>query len=149
MQCFDATTYVLHPARVPASPSEKVRNKEKHQNAERPIKVVPNFSLASLQSFDDVIDKGYSVENVQGGNGAFPRSGDKVVVAFKAHVWDCQMQAILEFLSSDDKDEGPMEFIVDDDDTIVKGLHKAVQKVSVGAHARVIIEPKSVSHLLF
>ena len=57
----------------------------------------------------------------QGGNGAFPKSGDKVVVAFKAHVWDCQMQAILEFLSSDDKGEGPMEFIVDDDDTIVKG----------------------------
>ena len=130
------------PPQPQASTTEKVRSKEKQQNADRKIVVVPNFGLASLQSFDDVIDKGYSVENMAGGNGAFPKVGDKVTVAFKAHVWDCQMQAILEFLASDDPQEGPMEFVLGDDSSIVQGLHKAMEKISVGAKARIIIEPR-------
>jgi len=46
-----------------------------------------------------------------------------VEMQFKAHIWDGQLQAILEFLSSDDKGEGPLEFVVNDDATVCQGLH--------------------------
>ena len=126
-------------------PSTIERAKKDHipKTNDRPIKLVKNFSITTLQAFDDMIDKGVAIENLSGGNGhQFPKAGDRVEIAFKAHLWDCQLLSLLEFLSSEDKGEGPLEFVVEDDPTVCQGLHLAIQKFSVGASGRIIIAPK-------
>ena len=134
----------LPPMSADAGPTSSEKKKEHNPKplGERPVKVVPNYQVSSIQVFDDMLDKGVAVENVSGGNGSFPKPGDEVVVKFKAHLWDCQIQSLAEFLASEDKDEGPMEFIVDQDPTIIKGLHMGVMKVPVGGSGRIIIAPK-------
>ena len=125
-------------------PSTVERVKKDHipKTNDRPVKLVKGFTVATLQAFDDMIDKGVAIENVSGGGAQFPKPGDRVVVQFKAHIWDCQLSSLLEFLSSDDKGEGPLEFVVEDDPTVCQGLHVAIQKFSVGSTGRIIIAPK-------
>lgn len=125
------------------SPVEKVKKDHIPKSAERPVKVVPNFTINTLPAFDDIIEKGYASENMSGtGSGSRPKPGDRVQLEFKAHVWDSQALAILEFLSSDDKGEGPLEFVVEDDPNVCQGLHLAIQRFSPGESGRIIIAPR-------
>jgi FK506-binding protein 1 len=134
----------LSPSAPPqASPVERVKKDHIPKNTDRPVKIISNFTIATLPAFDDMIDKGVAVENMSGGgSGPYPKPGDRVELHFRAHIWDNQTQAILEFLSSDDKGEGPLEFVVNDDSTVCQGLHVAIQKFPVGASGRIIIAPK-------
>jgi len=126
-----------------ASPAERVKKDHIPKTSDRQVKVVPGFTVSSVVAFDDMIDKGVAIENLSGGNGGpHPQPGDRIELQFRAHIWDGQLQAILEFLSSDDKGEGPLEFVVEDDATVCQGLHVAIQKFNLGASGRIIIAPK-------
>jgi FK506-binding protein 1 len=131
------------PAQHEAAPADRLRKDHIPKTAERPVKAVPNFVVTTTQAFDDMIDKGFALENVSGNaNGGHPKMGDLVECSFKAYVWDSQLLSILEFLASEDKGEGPLHFVVGDEPSICKGLHLAVQKLCVGESGRVIIAPK-------
>jgi len=132
----------LPPSMPEPSTVERVKKDHIPKTSDRPIKVVKGFTIATLQAFDDMIDKGFAVENLTGGAGPCPKPGDRIEMQFKAHIWDCQAGALLEFLSSDDKGEGPLDFIVDDEPSVCQGLHNAIQKLPLSASARIIIAPK-------
>ena len=144
VQAFLDGKPITPPAPPQATTVERVKKDHIPKTTDRPIKVVPGFTVSTLPAFDDMIDKGFAVENVVGGSssGPFPKLGDRVELQFKAHIWDCQLQAILEFLSSDDKGEGPLDFIVGEDPTVCQGLHAGIQKLPLGASGRIIIAPK-------
>jgi hypothetical protein len=143
----DAAAYMagrpLAPSVPEVGPVERVKKDHIPKNTDRPVKVIKGFFINTLQAFDDMIDKGVAVENLSGGgSGPHPKAGDRVAVQFRAHLWDCQAGAILEFLASEDKGEGPLEYVVEDDPTVCQGLHAAIQKFSPGMSGRIIIAPK-------
>ncbi|KAH9259945.1 hypothetical protein BASA81_001705 [Batrachochytrium salamandrivorans] len=146
MQLFTSGKPLPALATPEPTPVERVRKDHIPKTTERAIKKVPDFTLSTLQAFDEMIDKGYAVENIENnhksGSGGKPKVGDRVELLFKAHIWDAQLLAILEFMSSEDKGEGPLDFIVGDDSSVCQGLHLAVQKLQAGESGRVIIAPK-------
>ena len=77
---------------------ERVRKDHIPKTTDRPIKVIKGFAVATLQAFDDMIDKGFAVENLTGNTaGPYPKPGDRVELQFKAHIWDCRLFRSLSF----------------------------------------------------
>jgi len=112
------------------------------------LRIVQNYALGSLESFDQLLDDGFTME-VEGKlapqpSGATPENGDLVVVSYVAYLWDAQNQAIIEFAASDAKDRqgniGPMSFTVGAGD-VIKGLEYAVKEMAKGESARVTVKP--------
>lgn len=109
--------------------------------------MIPNWSLGSTQAFDDLIDKGYCVEGAGGTpfakpTGQCPLPGDPVKLSFVVYIWDSQAQALAEILASEDPDEGPMEFVVDEPDpSIIKAIHQGVKVMTKGLSVRLTAAP--------
>ncbi len=134
-----------------SSDTKKEKKKKSEVNANRKQKVIPNFSLGSTNSFDDLLDKGYCIETPTGApyvksSAPCPGSGDPVKLSFTQYLWDCQTLSLADILSSNDPDEGPMEFVVDGegedaDPSVVKGLMHCVKLMPKGASVRLICTP--------
>ncbi|CAK9042972.1 Peptidyl-prolyl cis-trans isomerase FKBP65 (PPIase FKBP65) (70 kDa peptidyl-prolyl isomerase) (FK506-binding protein 65) (AtFKBP65) (Immunophilin FKBP65) (Peptidyl-prolyl isomerase ROF2) (Protein ROTAMASE FKBP 2) (Rotamase) [Durusdinium trenchii] len=128
----------------------KKQEKKKAQAKARARKVIQPYYIASCESFDRLIDNGFTMEE----NGKIcsmspprdaPKEGDFVQLSYVAYVWDDQKMTAVEFDASDNRsngeDAGPMEFFVGNGE-VIKGIEYAVQRMSPGQSVRLTVTPQ-------
>jgi len=117
----------------------------------RQKKVVYPFTVASCDSFDRLLDNGFSMETPSGELLSMtppsdaPKDGDFVQLSYCAYLWDNQQQSIIEFAASDNvsksAEPGPMEFFVGNGE-VIKGVEYAVMRMKQNQTVRLIVTPQ-------
>jgi len=128
------------------------KNKKKGDAApsDRQKKFEAPFTLSSIESFDRLLDTGFTMEK----NGKMvgtsasaggPKPGAFVRLEHTAYLWQEQKQALVELGATDMPSKlhegGLLEFFVGNKETI-KGIDSAVMRMSLNDEARVIMTPQ-------
>ncbi|GBG30481.1 Peptidyl-prolyl cis-trans isomerase [Hondaea fermentalgiana] len=118
--------------------------------SKRERRVISSFQLSSIESFDRLIDNGYTMEE---GNRTIgqslapdgPQQGDFVQLSYAAYIWDEQHQSLIEFGATDlpsklSPEGGSMEFFVGGGE-VIRGVEYAVQRMNLGQNVRLVVNP--------
>ena len=102
-----------------------------------------NFSMDSLDAFDELMDHGYTVEvkdhnnNNNNNNNQCPKEGDTVEVEYQAMIWDGAQTTITEF----EVTSSPVSFTVGAKE-VIPGLDEAIKEVQIGIMVNIVIAPE-------
>lgn len=95
------------------------------------------FALDSCDSFDELLDHGFTLQNISGSAIAPVREGDKINVKYTAMIWDGAQDAATEYEAMES-----CEFSVGDRvPELPDGLHAAVVKLGHGQSATIVLAP--------
>lgn len=129
------------------SPKASNKTVSKKPNTKRPKKSIQDYQIGTTKAFDDMIDNGWALENIDGNGpakkagGSVPGKGDRVVMEYTGYTWNCQSQQVVEFASSDNSPDGTLDFVVGSGDA-VKGVSKAAMCMDKGMSVRLICTPE-------
>jgi len=96
---------------------------------------VKQFSLDSLEAFDQLIDSGYATQVSEAGTGPAARIGDEVHAATKNYIWDSASFLAVRY------GEGPLNFVLGAEDQ-PKGLSLAMEGMNEGSKFTVCLAPE-------
>lgn len=137
----------------------KYNDKSEKIVAVKPTKTVPKaqreritvdgFAIASMESFDALLIDGFTMEKdgkmVTESAGESPGHGDHCVMTYVGYVWNCQLQQIAEFASSDLPDKqgkiAKLEFTIGRNE-VIKGIELAAGFMEKGQSVRLIVKPE-------
>eukprot|EP00512_Aurantiochytrium_limacinum_P011893 CAMPEP_0171574446 /NCGR_PEP_ID=MMETSP0961-20121227/5360_1 /TAXON_ID=87120 /ORGANISM="Aurantiochytrium limacinum, Strain ATCCMYA-1381" /LENGTH=742 /DNA_ID=CAMNT_0012129759 /DNA_START=70 /DNA_END=2299 /DNA_ORIENTATION=- len=121
------------------------------RRSHRERKIVASFHLSTIESFDRLIDNGYTMEENnktvgQSLSGDGPQPGDFVQLSYSAYLWNEQQQCLVEFGATDmpsklNPEGGLMEFFVGGGE-VIRGVEFAVQRMSLGQCVRLVVAPQ-------
>ena len=99
-----------------------------------------NYTLNTCEEFDALIEDGYTHATREPGDGVqSPNTGDVVVLAYVASLWDSTQTWLREFASSDEGD-GVLRFVVGEHQ-VIAALEKCVVNMTVGERCIVTVAP--------
>ena len=107
-----------------------------HLEYEKSVALGQQFSLDSLELFDELMDRGYAIDFKTRGDASLAvAAGMRVEISCKAMTWDGAATVVHGF------GEGNISFDVDRCETVPAGLAEAVGKMTVGSRALVTCTP--------
>jgi len=121
-------------AATAVSPADAAESLE-HLEYDASVATGEQFSLESLELFDELMDRGYAIDVKERGGGAAVGADMRVTLACKAMTWDGAATVVHSFA------EGTLKFTASQGAALPSGLVASVGQLTVGSRALITCAP--------